>query len=61
METWMKVIWGVALVMMLFALWPAYKHWSKNSPKAEKGDWASVVFVMGLVVLFVVLLIAAVR
>lgn len=32
----MKILAVVAGVMMLFFLWPAYKHWSANSPKAEK-------------------------
>ncbi len=36
MELWMKILFGIAITMMLFAMWPAYKHWSTNSPKAEK-------------------------
>ena len=47
--------------MMLFVLWPAYKHWSQNSPKAEKGDWAAVALPIGGVVLLVLLLILSVR
>ena len=35
---WMKILGVVAGIMMLFVLWPAYKHWSVNSPKAEKGE-----------------------
>jgi len=61
MGTGLKIVMAIAIVMMLFAMWPAYKHWSQNSPKAEKGDWASVVFVLGLVVLFVSLLIMSVQ
>ncbi len=61
MELAMKILFGIAIVMMLFAMWPAYKHWSSNSPKAEKGDWANVVFILGVVVLFVALLIMSVQ
>jgi len=57
----MKIVMAIAIIMMLFTMWPAYKHWSKNSPQAEKGDWASVVFILGLVVLFVSLLIMSVQ
>jgi RsiW-degrading membrane proteinase PrsW (M82 family) len=58
---WMKILGTIAGIMMLVFLWPAYKHWSQNSPKAEKGDWATVMLVLGAVVLFVILLIASVR
>ena len=61
MELAMKILIGIAIVMMLFAMWPAYKHWSSNSPKAEKGDWANVVFILGVVVLFVALMIMSVQ
>ena len=61
MELAMKILFGIAIVMMLFAMWPAYKHWSSNSPKAEKGDWANVVFILGVVVLFVALMIMSVQ
>ena len=61
MGTGLQIVMAIALGMMLFAMWPVYKHWSKNSPAAEKGDWASVVFVLGLVVLFVSLLIMSVQ
>ncbi len=58
---WMKIIAAAAGIMMLFVLWPAYKHWSNNSPEAEKGDWASVVFALGLVILFVSLMVMSVQ
>ena len=57
----LKIVMAIAIVMMLFSIWPAYKHWSKNSPQAEKGDWANVVFILGVVVLFVSLLIMSVQ
>lgn len=61
MEMALKIMLAAALIMMLFSMWPAYKHWSEHGPKAEKGDWANVVFILGLVVLFVSLLILSVQ
>ncbi len=58
---WMKILGVVAGVMMLAFMWPAYKHWSQNSPKAEKGDWASVIFALGAVTLLVLILIWSVQ
>jgi len=58
---WMKILAVVAGVMMLAFMWPAYKHWSKNSPKAEKGDWQSAIIALLGVAAFVVLLIVMVR
>ncbi len=58
---WTQILGAVAGIMMLVFLWPAYKHWSKNSPKAEQGDWASVIVALGAVVLLVLVLIAMVR
>ncbi len=57
----MKILAAVAGVMMLFVLWPAYKHWSENSPKAQSGDWQAVFLAIGGVVLLVLLLIMAVQ
>jgi len=58
---WMAILGTIAGIMMLVFLWPAYKHWSQNSPKAEQGDWASVLVALGGVVLLVIVLIALVR
>ncbi len=58
---WMKILGTIAGIMMLVFLWPAYKHWSQHSPKAQKGDWASVILALGAVVLLVILMIASVR
>ena len=41
---WMQILAVVEGVMILFVLWPAYKHWSANSPKAEQGDWQADLF-----------------
>ena len=61
MELFGKIMFGVVLVMMLFFLWPAFKRWQEHGPKAQKGDWSSVVLPLALVVGLVVLLIATVR
>lgn len=58
---WMQILAAVAGVMMLFVLWPAYKHWSANSPKAEAGDWQAALLPLAGVVGLVILLILAVR
>jgi len=58
---WMKILAAVAGIMMLFYLWPAYKHWSANSPKAEKGDWQSLLLPLGGVALLILVLIMSVQ
>ena len=58
---WMQILGIVAGVMMLFFLWPAYKHWSANSPKAEEGDWQAVVLPLVAVIVLVILLIMSVQ
>ena len=61
METFLKIMLAAAIIMMLVFIWPAYKHWSQEKPQAEKGDWANVMFILGLVTLFVSLLILSVQ
>lgn len=58
---WMQILGVIAGVMMLAFLWPAYKHWSTNSPKAEKGDWQAVLLPLAAVVGLVILLVMSVR
>jgi uncharacterized membrane protein YphA (DoxX/SURF4 family) len=61
MELALKIAAAAALVLMLFYLWPAYKHWQENGPKAQKGDWQAAILALGAVAALVVLLILAVR
>lgn len=61
MDMWWKIALAIAFAMMLPRMWSGYKYWSQNAPKAEKGDWTNVVFILGLVVLFVLLLIMSVQ
>jgi len=58
---WMKILAAVAGVMMLFAMWPAYKWWSANSPEAQPGDWRAAILAIAAVAGFVVLLVLLVR
>jgi uncharacterized membrane protein YphA (DoxX/SURF4 family) len=61
MELFLKIAAAAVLIMMLFYLWPAYKAWQENGPKAEKGDWQAALLPLAAVVGLVVLLIALVR
>ncbi|MCK7578505.1 MAG: hypothetical protein MZV65_24060 [Chromatiales bacterium] len=61
MELFLKITAAILFGMMLFFLWPVYKHWQENGPKAQKGDWAAAILPLGAVVAFVVLLVLAVR
>ena len=57
----MKILSAVALVMMIAVIYPAFKWWTKNGPKAEKGDWNAAILPLVAVVLFILVLIALVR
>ncbi len=58
---WMKILAVVAGVMMLFVMWPAYKHWSQHGPKAKPGDWQSLLLPLVALIGFLVLLVQMVR
>ena len=58
---WEKIAWLALIVMMLPGAWRSYQYHVKNSPKAKPGDWQSVSFVFGAVVLFVLLLVKSVQ
>jgi archaellum biogenesis protein FlaJ (TadC family) len=61
MEIFLKIAAGVFLVMMLFYLWPAFKHWQEHGPKAQQGDWLAAALPLAAVALLVILLVASVR
>ncbi|MEY6432303.1 hypothetical protein ABC977_07745 [Thioalkalicoccus limnaeus] len=61
MELFLKIAAGAVLVMLLFYLWPTFKHWQEHGPKAQSGDWAAAALPIGGVVLLVILLIMSVR
>jgi hypothetical protein len=58
---WMRIAQAGLLIMFIVALYPAFKWWSANSPKAERGDWPAALLAIGGVVLFVLLLMSLVR
>ncbi|MBK1731220.1 hypothetical protein [Thiococcus pfennigii] len=61
MELFLKIAAAAAMIMLLIYLWPAFKHWQENGPKAQAGDWRAALLPLAGVVLFVVLLVLAVR
>jgi uncharacterized membrane protein YphA (DoxX/SURF4 family) len=61
MDLFLKITAAIFLMMMLFYLWPAFKHWQENGPKAEKGDWQAALLPLVAVVGLVILLVMTVR
>ncbi len=61
MNIWLQIASAVVVVMMLYFMYPAAKHWLQNGPKAKAGDWQAAIIPLLLVVGFVILLIALVR
>jgi len=61
MDLFLKIVAAVAMGMMAFFAWHAYKHWQKEAPKPKKGDWQAALLPLGFVVLLVILLVAMVR
>jgi hypothetical protein len=53
---WMKIGWAILLIAMIAIVFPRAKHMLTNSPKAEKGDWMTVLLPIVAVVAFVILL-----
>ena len=49
------------VLLMLYFLYPAAKHWLKNGPRAQSGDWGAAIVPLLLVAGFVALLIMLVR
>lgn len=58
---WGKWVWAALLLIMLPGVYRNAKWWLANGPKPQSGDWANVLFIMGMVVLFVLLLIMSVQ
>jgi uncharacterized membrane protein YphA (DoxX/SURF4 family) len=61
MDMFLKIAAAAVMGMMVFYAWRAYQQWQEHGPKAEKGDWQSVILPLALVAGLVVLLIAMVR
>jgi len=58
---WMKIAQVGLLIMFIVVLFPAVRWWSKNSPKAQAGDWNAALLPLVGVILFIALLIYFVR
>jgi len=61
MELFLKIAAAGVMIMMLFYLWPAFKNWQENGPKAETGDWKAVIIPLVAVAGFIALLVMMVR
>ncbi|MDH3376325.1 MAG: hypothetical protein OEQ39_05080 [Gammaproteobacteria bacterium] len=59
LETWELVVLGAGLVLLLFWFWPGVKALQRRSQDAPR-DWPGLLVPIGLVVLFVIILIALV-
>lgn len=57
METWEKLVIGVFALVIIFWFFPGVKNMLEKSKDAPK-DWTSALIPIGLVVLFVIFLIA---
>lgn len=56
MDLWMKIGTAVLLIAMIAVIWPRARYMMQNSRKGSTQEWMNVVFILGLVVLFVLLL-----
>jgi len=61
MGLFLKITLAVVLVMLLWRMWPATKHWMENGPKGSSNDWMTFAFIIAAIVGLVVLMIISVR
>jgi uncharacterized membrane protein YphA (DoxX/SURF4 family) len=60
-DLFLKIAAAAFMIMLLFYLWPAFKNWQENGPKAQKGDWQAALLPLIAVVGVVVVLVLMVR
>ena len=58
MALWEQIILGMAGVLIFFFFWPGVKAAMERSREAENPDWKGALLPIGIVVLFVIVLIA---
>ena len=58
MSFWEQALYAMVIVALLFFLAPGAKKAMEDSRKAENPDWQGALLPIGMVVLFVILLIA---
>jgi len=61
MPFWEQALIAIAIFAVLFFLAPSAKKMMEESRQAENPDWKGALIPIGVVVLFVILLIAMVR
>ncbi len=61
MELWIQLLLGALALLALFKFGPSAKQALSRSPKGSASDWLGLLFPIGLVVLFVLLLIMSVQ
>ena len=61
MELWQKLLLGVGVILIILWFRPGIKAVWKQSQEAEEKDWKGLLLPIGMVILFVILLIAMVR
>jgi hypothetical protein len=61
MALWEQILLGVLVVLVLLWFRPGVREALRQSREAKDRDWAGVLLPIGLVILFVVLLIALLR
>jgi hypothetical protein len=59
-DTWELVLTGIAAMLLVLWLRPGIRNAIERSRQATERDWGAVLIPLGLVILFVVLLIALV-
>ncbi len=58
MEIWEKILVGAIGLLVLLLVRPGLKKAFEQSSKASSSDWMGLLFPLGLVVLFVILLLS---
>lgn len=58
METWEKILVGAIGLLVLLLVRPGIKKAFEQTSKASRSDWMGLLFPLGLVVLFVILLLS---
>jgi len=50
---WLKIGSALAIIMVMFLVWPAVRDSMKNKRQASQHEWVSVIIPLALVALFV--------
>ena len=61
MDLWEQILLGITGFLVLFLFWPGVKVAMEQSREAENPDWKGALIPVGLVVIFIILLIAVAK